>query len=219
MRAFGACDGSSNLPGAILRFRRARAPAQSPKHSLACNAHDADMTEVTISARIPKEMDLELRRLMREEHLEKSAALRKLLHLGLETYRQESALRLLAQRRATLSPIRSLADAADVGERCLQVARKHGAVAHHDITSNAVHVAQPQSLYQALVNFSLHGPNRSKALRGPRSLIETAFYWLKTRFGHRLGCRTKRARINEILTKAIAHNLSVLTARTFMTGP
>jgi len=61
------------------------------------------MTEVTISARIPKEMERELHRLMKEEHLEKSAALRKLLHIGLDAYRQESALRLLAQRRATLS--------------------------------------------------------------------------------------------------------------------
>ena len=40
---------------------------------------------------------------MREEHLEKSAALRKLMHLGLERYRQERALRLLAERKATLS--------------------------------------------------------------------------------------------------------------------
>ena len=115
-----------------------------------------------------------------------------------------------------IHPVRSLADAAYTGERCLQVARDHGANAHHAITSNAVHVAQPQTLYQGLVNFPLHWPNRSKALRGPRALVETAFSCLKTRFGHRLGCRKKRGRTNEVLTKTIAHNVSVLTARAFI---
>ena len=76
--------------------------------------------------------------------------------------------------------------------------------------------AQPQTLYQGLVNFTLHWPNRSKALRGPRALVETAFSCLKTRFGHRLGCRKKRGRTNELLPKTIAHNVSVLTARAFI---
>lgn len=55
------------------------------------------MTEVRVSTRIPKEMEQEVEELMREEHLEKSVALRKLLHLGLEEYRRERALRLLSQ--------------------------------------------------------------------------------------------------------------------------
>jgi len=61
------------------------------------------MTEVTVSARIPREMEDEVEALMREEHLEKSAALRKILHLGLEGYRRERALRLLSERKLTLS--------------------------------------------------------------------------------------------------------------------
>jgi predicted HTH domain antitoxin len=61
------------------------------------------MTEVTVSARIPKEMEKEVEALMREEHLEKSAALRKILHLGLAEYRRERALRLLAAGEATVS--------------------------------------------------------------------------------------------------------------------
>lgn len=61
------------------------------------------MTEVTVSARIPREMEKEVEELMREEHLEKSAALRKTLHLGLEGYRRERALRLLAEQKVTLS--------------------------------------------------------------------------------------------------------------------
>lgn len=48
-------------------------------------------------------MEKEVEELMRDEHLEKSAALRKILHLGLEGYRRERALRLLSERKVTLS--------------------------------------------------------------------------------------------------------------------
>lgn len=61
------------------------------------------MTEVTVSARIPREMEKQVEDLMQEEHLEKSAALRKILHLGLEGYRRERALRLLLEQKVTLS--------------------------------------------------------------------------------------------------------------------
>src|SRR3970040_401126 len=61
------------------------------------------MTEVTVSARIPREMEKEAEGLMGEEPLEKPAALRKILHLGLEGYRRERALRLLSEQKVTLS--------------------------------------------------------------------------------------------------------------------
>ncbi len=61
------------------------------------------MTEITISARIPRDMEQEVEQLMREERLERSAAIRKLLHLGLDRYRHERALRLLAEGTVTLS--------------------------------------------------------------------------------------------------------------------
>ena len=60
------------------------------------------MTEVTVSARIPHELEKEVERLMREEHLEKSAALRKLLHLGVQNYRLERAIRGLGEGRFSL---------------------------------------------------------------------------------------------------------------------
>jgi predicted HTH domain antitoxin len=60
------------------------------------------MTEVTVSARIPQELEKEVERLMREEHLEKSAALRKLLHLGVQNYRLERAIRGLGEGRFSL---------------------------------------------------------------------------------------------------------------------
>jgi len=67
------------------------------------------MTEVTVSARIPREMEKEVEDLMREEHLEKSAALRRILHMGLEGYRRDRALRLLSERRVTLSKAAEIA--------------------------------------------------------------------------------------------------------------
>ena len=67
------------------------------------NACIGNMTEVTVSARIPRDMESEVEALMLDEHLEKSAALRKILHLGLEGYRRDRALRLLSERKATLS--------------------------------------------------------------------------------------------------------------------
>lgn len=69
----------------------------------ACSAYNAYMTEVTVSARIPRDMEQEVEQLMREERLERSAAIRKLLHLGLDRYRQERALRLLSEGTVTFS--------------------------------------------------------------------------------------------------------------------
>jgi metal-responsive CopG/Arc/MetJ family transcriptional regulator len=81
------------------------------------------MTEVTISARIPKELARELERLMREEHLEKSAALRKLLHLGLRDYRLERALAELGKGRISLS--RAAADAGISVWELVEEAHRH----------------------------------------------------------------------------------------------
>ena len=48
-------------------------------------------------------MEQEIEQLMREERLERSTAVRKLLHLGLDRYRQERALRRLAEGTLTIS--------------------------------------------------------------------------------------------------------------------
>lgn len=56
-----------------------------------------------MSARIPKELEREVERLMKEEHLEKSAAIRRLLHLGVEHYRLARALDRLRVGKLSLS--------------------------------------------------------------------------------------------------------------------
>ena len=93
------------------------------------------MTEVTVSARIPREMESEVEELMREEHLEKSAALRKILHLGLEGYRRDRALRLLSERKATLSKAAEIAKVS-VSEMLSMARDRHVSWVDDDLLEN-----------------------------------------------------------------------------------
>ena len=59
------------------------------------------LKEIPLSTRVPKQVWSELEQFMREEKLDKSAAVRKLLWVGLEGWRQRRALQALAEGRAT----------------------------------------------------------------------------------------------------------------------
>ncbi|VVB55421.1 Uncharacterised protein [uncultured archaeon] len=59
------------------------------------------MTEISISARIPEEIFSELEKFMKEESLEKSASIRKLLSDGLQKWKVEKALRSLEDGKLT----------------------------------------------------------------------------------------------------------------------
>lgn len=59
------------------------------------------MTEISISARIPEEIFSELEKFMKEESLEKSASIRKLLSDGLQKWKVEKALRSLEDGKVT----------------------------------------------------------------------------------------------------------------------
>lgn len=60
------------------------------------NAYIPYMTEISISARIPEDIFQELESFMKEESLEKSASIRKLLSEGLHHWKEERALKLLS---------------------------------------------------------------------------------------------------------------------------
>ena len=60
------------------------------------------MTEISISARIPEDIFQELETFMKEESLEKSASIRKLLSEGLQHWKEERALKLLEDGKVTL---------------------------------------------------------------------------------------------------------------------
>ena len=59
------------------------------------------MKEIPLSTRVPKQVWSELEQFMDEEKLDKSAAVRKLLWIGLEGWRQKKALEALAEGKAT----------------------------------------------------------------------------------------------------------------------
>ena len=67
------------------------------------------MTEIPISTRIPKELEKALEEYMKIEHLEKSTAIRKLLFESLAEWREEYALNLLAEGKATISKAAEIA--------------------------------------------------------------------------------------------------------------
>jgi transposase len=107
-------------------------------------------------------------------------------------------------------PIRSLADAAYNGEKCLQTALAHGATPIHGIKKNAVYHSQPETSHQKLTNFKTHWPNRYQTLYGKRNHAETTFSMIQSRFGYRIRCRSKMGRKNEVHSKINAHNIRML---------
>ncbi len=109
-----------------------------------------------------------------------------------------------------IRPKRSLADSAYHGEACLLAARQHGAVPLHGIKKNARHFSKPETLYQKMVSFWQHWPNRAAALYGKRNHAETAFSMISGRTGHRIRCRSETGRKNEVQSKISAHNIRML---------
>ena len=107
-------------------------------------------------------------------------------------------------------PERSLADSAYNGEKCLQVALRHGATPMHGIKKNARFFKHPETAYQKMTNFAVHWPNRFDELRGKRNHAETAFSMITRLFGHRLRCRSKIGRKNEVQAKVSMFNLYLL---------
>ncbi|MBI2664148.1 UPF0175 family protein [Candidatus Woesearchaeota archaeon] len=67
------------------------------------------MAEVTLSTRIPPELEKELKDYLAEEGVDRSIAVRKLLSSGLQKWRQERALHLLEEGRATFSKAAEIA--------------------------------------------------------------------------------------------------------------
>lgn len=115
-----------------------------------------------------------------------------------------------------VQPYRSLADAAYSGEECLQTAFEHGATPLHAVRADAKHTRTPQTRYEKLVNFRIQWPNRFENLTADRSLIESTFSMVKNRFGHKIRCRTRLGKHNEVRAKEIAHNIRVLAMRDFL---
>ena len=114
---------------------------------------------------------------------------------------------------SNVTPRRSLADSAYVGNECLAAARQHGATPLHAIKKNARHFARPSNFYQKLVNFVHHWPNRFASLYAKRAHAETVFSMIGSLLGHRLRCRSKNGRKNEVRVKLALFDLIQLALR------
>jgi hypothetical protein len=115
-------------------------------------------------------------------------------------------------------PYRSLADSAYSGQPCVEAAVRHGATPFHDIPSNARLVRWPKTEREKMIHFAKHWPNRVKAIRGRRALVESTFSKVKELFGDRLRCRSWVGRQSEALAKYTAYNLHVINTREFISG-
>ncbi len=67
------------------------------------------MAEASVSARIPEDMEKELERFVEAEQVDRSIAVRKLLDSGIQKWKQERALRLFEEGKATLSKAAQIA--------------------------------------------------------------------------------------------------------------
>ncbi len=110
-------------------------------------------------------------------------------------------------------PIRSLADSAYVGNDCLAVARQHGATPLHKIKKNARNFKKSETNYEKLINFAHHWLERFAALTAKRAHSETVFSMIGILLGHRLRCRKKASRKNEVQAKFCLFNLIQLATR------
>ncbi|MEA1924820.1 MAG: UPF0175 family protein [Candidatus Altiarchaeota archaeon] len=68
------------------------------------------MTDVSVSARVPTTLEKDLKKFMKQERLEKSVAVRKILYRGLKEWKQERALKLLEQGKVTVAKAAEIAD-------------------------------------------------------------------------------------------------------------
>ena len=110
-------------------------------------------------------------------------------------------------------PKRSLAYSAYHGEKCLAAARQHGAVPLHGIKKNAKNFPRPMTLYQKMVSFWQHWPDRAAELYGKRAHAETVFSMIGALLGHRLKCRSKKGRKNEVRVKLVLFDIVQLAMR------
>ena len=85
------------LPGGLAGIRWGK----SIIADFAYNAYVKGLKEIPLSTRVPTQVWSQLEQFMREEKLDKSAAVRKLLWIGLEGWRQKRALEALAEGKVT----------------------------------------------------------------------------------------------------------------------
>jgi predicted HTH domain antitoxin len=86
----------------VLHSRRDNSPCVHARQIYyVCYAYISYMTEVSVSARIPEDVLKDLETFMKEESLEKSASIRKLLSEGLQQWKEQQALKYLEEGKVS----------------------------------------------------------------------------------------------------------------------
>jgi transposase len=132
---------------------------------------------------------------------------------GSDVHESQTFEEVWDQLPENVEPIQSLADSAYCSEKCLAVARRHGATPFHRIKSNARNFSRPCTNYQKQVNFARHWPNRYRAFLAKRAHSETVFSMIGSLFGYRLRCRNSENRRNEVRIKFVIFNIFQLARR------
>ena len=113
-------------------------------------------------------------------------------------------------------PKRSLADSAYSNNECTRIVKELGATPYHGIKKNAVLRLKPTTPFEKMINYGKHFPNKYAEIYNKRNHAETVFSMLGSRFGHRIRCRTKIGRKNEVQIKINLHNIRMLVLAIFM---
>lgn len=76
---------------------------------MVCNVYNTHVTEIAVSTRISRDTKALVEDLMREERIDRSAALRKLLHMGVDEYRRRKALGALEEGKVSFGEAAEIA--------------------------------------------------------------------------------------------------------------
>jgi transposase len=110
------------------------------------------------------------------------------------------------------------ADKGYSSRRCLEIVSKHGAIPYIAFRRNTRSLAQGSQIWRSM--FVLFRDHRDEFMAHYhlRSNVESTFSMMKRKQGTFLRSKKGIAQINEILCKALVHNICVLIQETFESG-
>jgi transposase len=110
------------------------------------------------------------------------------------------------------------ADKAYSSRKNLQIIFDHGAIPYIPFRKNARAKAKGCAIWNAMFNYFKYGPDDYYNHYHLRSNIETTFSMIKKKLGTSLRTKNDIAQVNEILCKALCHNIIVLIHEIFELG-
>jgi transposase len=110
------------------------------------------------------------------------------------------------------------ADKGYSSRKCMEVVNKHGAIPYIAFRRNTRSLAQGSQIWRTMFVFFRDHKDEFMAHYHLRSNVESTFSMMKRKQGTYLRSKKGIAQINEILCKALVHNICVLIQETFESG-